>query len=172
MESLVYKVKKIGKKRKPGEKPGKLRKPMGWLFEGIEETKIANMPKEPSKKNDAITEQEPTRRKTTSFAPGEPPYSVFGGPSDDATLRLIRNTLGGVFVPFIVEVDGFFVGELAFGATLDVQLLPGDHIVAVSGGGAFVGATARFSAQENEVLAYTVCYSWYGGVKLSRAASD
>lgn len=116
----------------------------------------------------SFTEKAPTKLQSTAIAEGSPPISLSGNPPEWATLQLIRVTWGGLLVAFYVELDGFFVGQLAYGATLEVKIPAGDHLLVVSGGGAFVGATARFTVQENDTSAFTVGYSWYGGVKLSR----
>ena len=116
-----------------------------------------------------FTAKKPAKRKSTAIAEGEPPAGSFDGPSDEgATLRLMRTTWGGMLVAFTVELDGFYVGELAYGAMLEMDLSAGVHVLVVSGGGAFFSATERFFADQNEFLLYTVCYSWYGGISLSR----
>lgn len=125
---------------------------------------------------DAITPNEPNRergarkaRPSNSFAEGEPPARhVSKDRLEEAKLRLIRKTWGGMLVSFNVELDGAFAGELSYVATLDLMISPGKHVFTISGGGAFFGASERFIADENEVLAFVVSYSWYGGIKIAR----
>lgn len=109
-----------------------------------------------------------SERSATEIAEGEPDRSRSSRRPEDATLRLIRNTWGGMLVSFAVELDGRHVGELAHGATLKFQLTPGEHQLYLSGGGAFFGTTERFVVDEFDNLTYTVSYSWYGGIKLSK----
>ena len=102
----------------------------------------------------------------TGIAAGEPPFSSAPRPRD-AKLRLVRDTLGGLIVSFEVELDNVFLGVLEFGTTLDVRIAPGKHVLVISGGGAFFSAREHFFVHEDDVLEYTVCYSWYGGIKLT-----
>jgi hypothetical protein len=115
----------------------------------------------------AFTEQ-PARRQNTAIAEGEPARSPFCSSADYALLQITRDTRGGLLVSFTVELDGCVVGGLSFRAPLDLEISPGEHVLGISGGGAFSAAQERFFVRPTELVAYTVCYSWYGGVKLSR----
>ena len=107
-------------------------------------------------------------RKSNAFTEGEPaPFHSEYRP-ENATLRLIRNTWGGVFVSFTVEFDGGFAGDLAYGTTLKLSVRPGKHLLFISGGGAFFGASESFVVEECDNVTYTVGYSWYGGIQLSK----
>jgi hypothetical protein len=121
-----------------------------------------------SDRSGGFTDKEPAKRRAAAVAEGEPPYTFHGGSSEYATLRVIRQTWGGMLVSFSVELDGCFIGPLNYGGSLEVRISPGEHLLSVWGGGAFFGATERFVAVPDELSEFTVCYSWYGGVSVSR----
>jgi hypothetical protein len=116
----------------------------------------------------SFTEKSPVHSKASSIAEGEPPAWPFDRSREEAALRLERTTWGGRLVSFSVELDGRFAGNLDYGATLELEIPPGEHRLAVWGGGALVGTSERFLAQPYQRITYTVGYSWYGGVRLSR----
>src|SRR5262249_51367027 len=100
--------------------------------------------------SDKITGKAIRKAKSSSIAKGSPPVAPAPGSSAAfAPLRLIRNTWGGMLVSFTVEVDGFFAGELPYGATLELDIPAGDHHLLVKGGGAFFSGVQRFTAEEN-----------------------
>jgi hypothetical protein len=113
-------------------------------------------------------DQTPLTKADPTTKPQPVPRSSCGPPPEGGTLRLTRKTSGGWFVSFTVEVDGVVIGKLAYGKTLEVQLSFGEHLLDVSGGGTFFGATEQLMVHSSEILVYSVCYSWSGGTLLSR----
>jgi len=88
------------------------------------------------------------------------------GPS---ILRFIRDTWIGQLVPFWVEIDDNYVGDLPFGSTLTVSVSPGEHHLRVYGGGAFFGKDLDILVGPDRVISWKVGYTLLGGVKLTRS---
>lgn len=83
----------------------------------------------------------------------------------DGILRLQRVGVFGALTAVKVAIDGVVLIKLKMNQTVDLTLTPGQHLLEISGGGAFFGKRADLNIEPNVIQQFNIGYTPIGGLQ-------
>ena len=84
----------------------------------------------------------------------------------DGVLRLQRAGVFGALTAVKVAIDGVVLTKLKANQMVDLTLTPGQHLLEISGGGAFSGKRADLNIEPNAIQQFNIGYTPMGGLQL------